>query len=57
MRVEVVLRTVGQPDAVVGEAEGDTWPQMREALPALLRDLADAVARASDLEEVPDASA
>jgi hypothetical protein len=57
VKVEVILRTEGQPAAVVGEAEGDTWPEMREALPVLLRRLADELEQPIDSEEVPDASA
>ncbi|MGI5196570.1 hypothetical protein ACQEVY_23460 [Streptomyces sp. CA-288835] len=57
MKVEVILRAEGQPQAVVGEAEGDTWPEIREALPALLRELAEELAQSMDREEVSDAAA
>ncbi|MHC5259899.1 hypothetical protein ACYSUO_18635 [Streptomyces sp. UC4497] len=56
MKVEVILRTKGQPEAVVGEAEGDTWPEMRRELPRLMRDLADEFEKTMDDEEVPDAA-
>lgn len=55
MRVEVLLQTEGQLAVVVGEAEGDTWPEMRAELPALFRDLAGAIEK-SDEGEVPDAA-
>ncbi|MCX4575619.1 hypothetical protein OHB41_20985 [Streptomyces sp. NBC_01571] len=55
MRIEVLLQTEGQLAAVVGEAEGDTWQEMQTELPALLRDLAEAIEK-RDEGEVPDAA-
>ncbi|MFE0132401.1 hypothetical protein ACFWY6_12635 [Streptomyces sp. NPDC059037] len=54
MKVEVILRTKGQPEAVVGEAEGDTWPEIRRELPKLMRNLADEFENTMDDQEVPD---
>ncbi|MFG2963572.1 hypothetical protein ACGFZS_09810 [Streptomyces sp. NPDC048288] len=56
MKVEVLLRTEGQLAAVVGEAEGETWPEMQTALPALLRGLADTIEKRDETGEVPDAA-
>ncbi|MFE4548873.1 hypothetical protein [Streptomyces sp. NPDC056785] len=57
MKVEVLLQTAGQLAVVVGEAEGDTWPEMRAELPALFRELAEAIEKTSDGGEVPHAPA
>lgn len=57
MKVEVVFRTAGQADAVVGEAEGETFTEMQAELPALLRALAAEVEGRDVAGEVPDAAA
>ena len=56
MKLEVIFRAEGVVEAVVGEAEGDTWPKMRRALPTELRRLADEFESASDDPEVPGAA-
>lgn len=56
MKVEILLRTEGQPAAVVGDAEGDTWPEMQQELPAALRSLADEIEKRDANAEVPDAA-
>ncbi|MFD7884083.1 hypothetical protein ACFV3N_16790 [Streptomyces bauhiniae] len=53
MKVQVLLRTEGELAVVVGEAEGETWPEMQTVLPALLRGVAD---RVEAHGEVPDAA-
>lgn len=57
MRIEVIFRTEGQADAIVGEAEGESWPDMQKELPALLRSLADDLEKRDENGEVPDAAA
>ncbi|MET7412508.1 hypothetical protein [Streptomyces rubiginosohelvolus] len=57
MKIEVVFRTAGQADAVVGEAEGETFAEMQAELPALLRALAAEVEGRDVAVEVPDAAA
>jgi hypothetical protein len=41
MKIQVILRTDGQPDAEAGETEADDWEEMTVNLPALLRGIAD----------------
>ncbi|MFJ2432964.1 hypothetical protein ACIOWM_07100 [Streptomyces anulatus] len=57
MKIEVVFRTAGQADAVVGEAEGTAFAEMQAELPALLRTLATEIEHRDHAEEVPDAAA
>ncbi|MFE3371192.1 hypothetical protein ACFXOK_16520 [Streptomyces sp. NPDC059173] len=57
MKIEVVFRTAGQADAVVGEAEGETFAEMQAELPALLRVLATEIEGRDHAGEVPDAAA
>ena len=39
MKIQVILRTDGQPDAVVGEAEGSTLEEIYTETAGLFRDL------------------
>ncbi len=41
MKIQVMLRTEGQPEAVAGEVEADDWSEMKVNLPVLLRSIAD----------------
>lgn len=57
MKIAVILRTAGQPDAEVGKAAADTWPEAQRELPALLRRLADEIEHHTvDEQEVTDAA-
>ncbi|MGW0869936.1 hypothetical protein ACWD3Z_05520 [Streptomyces sp. NPDC002740] len=56
MKLEVIFRSEGAVEAIVGETEAGTWPEARRALPKLLRELADEFEAASDDEEMPDAT-
>lgn len=57
MKVDVIFRAEGQLASVVGEAEADSWPEMKAELATLLRRLADEFEPAPDDEEVSDAAA
>jgi len=41
MKVQVILRTAGQPDAVVGESEGETMNEVVEQTACLFDQLAE----------------
>jgi len=57
VKIEVIFRTEGQADAIVGEAEGESWPEMQKELPALLRSLAEDIETRDENGEGSDAAA
>ncbi|MEV8042450.1 hypothetical protein AB0P02_01215 [Streptomyces griseoluteus] len=57
MKIEVILRTTGQQEAVAGEAEAENWSEAQVVLPRLLRTLAEEIENLDEPEEDADASA
>lgn len=49
MKIQVILRTDGQPDAVVGESEGETMAEVVENTARLFDELAEALRRGEAL--------
>ena len=49
MKIQVILRTDGQPDAVVGEAEGETMAEVVESTARLFDELAETVRKGEAL--------
>ncbi|AKA61789.1 hypothetical protein SEA_MAIH_50 [Streptomyces phage Maih] len=49
MKIQVILRTAGQPDAVVGESEGETMDEVVEHTAQLFDELAETMRKGEAL--------